>query len=70
LEDVHLDGQEFTAIGDQVLVDTVLHARGRTTGIDVRQHAFLLWTVREGMVVKVVVFAERGPALDAAGLRE
>jgi ketosteroid isomerase-like protein len=68
LEGVYFEGREFTAAGDQVLVDTVLHARGRTTGIDVEQHAFLLWTLREGMAVKVVVFAERGPALEAAGL--
>jgi ketosteroid isomerase-like protein len=70
LEGVYFEGREFTALGDQVLVDTVLHARGRTTGIDVEQHAFLLWTLREGMAVKVVVFAEREPALEAAGLSE
>jgi ketosteroid isomerase-like protein len=70
LEDVYFEGREFTDVGDQVLVETVLHARGRTTGIDVEQHAFILWTVREGKAVKADVFAERGPALEAAGLSE
>jgi ketosteroid isomerase-like protein len=70
LESVSLEGQEFTPAGDQVLVHTVLRARGRSTGIEVEQHAFLLWTLREGMVIRGEVFAERGPALEAAGLLE
>jgi ketosteroid isomerase-like protein len=70
LEGVYFEGREFTPAGDQVLVDTVLHARGRSTGIDVEQHAFVLWTVREGLAVKALVFPERGPALEAAGLAQ
>jgi ketosteroid isomerase-like protein len=70
LEGVYFEGREFMAAGDQVLVDTVLHARGRTTGIDVEQHAFLLWTLREGLAVRVLIFTERGPALEVAGLSE
>jgi ketosteroid isomerase-like protein len=70
LEGVYFEGREFTAVGNQVLVETVLHARGRTTGIDVEQHAFILWTVRDDKAIKADVFAERGPALEAAGLSE
>jgi hypothetical protein len=70
LEDVYFEGREFTAAGDQVLVETVLHARGRTTGIDVEQRAFLLWTFRDGLAVRVEPFAEREPALEAAGLSD
>jgi uncharacterized protein len=68
LENVSTEGREFTDAGDQVLVHTVLHARGRTTGIDVEQHAFVLWTLRDGLVAGGEVFPERGPALEAAGL--
>ena len=70
LEDVSLESREFIPAGDQVLVRTVLRARGRSTGIDVEQQAFILWTLRDGLVSKGEVFAERGPALDAAGLSE
>lgn len=66
LDGVHFEAREFTAVGDQVLVDTVMHARGRTTGIDVEQHAFVLWTLREGLVVRQEAFPERGQALEAA----
>jgi ketosteroid isomerase-like protein len=70
LEDVSLESRELIPAGDQVLVRTVLLARGRSTGIDVEQQAFILWTLCDGLVSKGEVFAERGPALEAAGLSE
>ena len=70
MEGVYFEGQEFTAAGDKVLVDTKLHGRGRTTGIETEQRAFLVWTLREGLVTGVDAFAERGQALEAAGLQE
>jgi uncharacterized protein len=69
MEAVYLEGQEFTSAGDKVLVDTKLHARGRTTGIETEQRAFLVWTLREGLVTGVETFAEQGQALEAAGLQ-
>ena len=68
MEGVYLEGQEFTSAGDNVLVDTKLHARGRTTGIETEQRAFLVWTLRDGLVTRVQTFADRGEALEAAGL--
>jgi ketosteroid isomerase-like protein len=65
-----LEGQEFTASADQVLVGTLLRGTGRSTGIEVEQQAFLLWTLRDGLVARGDVFAEPGPALEAAGLSE
>jgi ketosteroid isomerase-like protein len=70
MEGIHLAGQEFTAAGDKVLVDTTLHARGRATGIETEQHAYVVWTLRDGLVTRAETFAERGPALEAAGLQE
>jgi ketosteroid isomerase-like protein len=69
MEGVYLEGVEFTPVGDKVLVETKLHARGRTTGIETVQRAFLVWTLREGLVMGVETFAERGQALEAAGLQ-
>ena len=68
MEGIYLEGQEFTAAGDEVLVDTKLPARGRTTGIETEQGAFLVWTLRDGLVIGLETFAERGQALEAAGL--
>jgi ketosteroid isomerase-like protein len=70
MEGVYLEAQEFTPAGDKVLVDTKLHARGRTTGIETEQRAFVVWTLREGLAIRAETFAERGRALQAAGLQE
>jgi ketosteroid isomerase-like protein len=70
MEGVYFEGQEFTSVGDKVLVDTKLHARGRTTGIETEQRAFLVWTLREGLVTGVETFLERGQAREAVGLSE
>jgi ketosteroid isomerase-like protein len=70
MEGVYGEGQEFTSVGDKVLVDTKLHARGRTTGIETVQRAFVVWTLRDGLVTRVETFAEQGQALEAVGLRE
>jgi ketosteroid isomerase-like protein len=70
MEGVYFEGQEFTSVGEKVVVDTTMHARGRATGIETEQRAFLVWTLREGMVTGVETFAEQGQALDAAGLAE
>jgi ketosteroid isomerase-like protein len=70
MEGVSFEGQEFTSVGDKVLVDTKMHARGRTTGIEAEQRAFLVFTLREGMVTSVETFAEQEQALEAAGRRD
>ena len=70
MEGVYFEGQEFTPAGDKVLVETMLHARGRATGIETEQRAFLVWTLREGLATGVETFAERGQALEAVGLSE
>jgi hypothetical protein len=70
MEGVYFEGQEFTSVGEKVVVDTKMHARGRATGIEAEQRAFLVWTLREGMVTTVETFAEQGQALEAAGLQE
>ncbi|HEY1237917.1 MAG TPA: nuclear transport factor 2 family protein [Solirubrobacterales bacterium] len=66
MEGVRLEGRTFAAFGDNVFVETVLSARGRATGIETEQTAFLVWTVRDGLVVRGEAFAEREEALEAA----
>ena len=70
MEGVRLEAVDFTSVGEQVVVETKLHARGRSTGIDTEQRAFLLWTLREGLVTRLEAFAEHGQALAAAQLSE
>jgi ketosteroid isomerase-like protein len=67
MEGIHLEAVEFVPAGDKVLVETKLHARGRSTGIETEQRAFLVWTLRDGLLTTVEAFAEKGQALEAAG---
>jgi hypothetical protein len=57
---------EFTAIGDKVLVDFTLHARGRTTGIAAEQRAFQVWTLRGEKALRLEVCVERDQVIAAA----
>jgi ketosteroid isomerase-like protein len=66
MDGVYFEGKSFTPIGDKVVVDTILHARGRTTGIDTTQHAFVVWTLRNGKVLRAETFPAEEQALDAA----
>jgi uncharacterized protein len=70
MEGVRFEGREFAAVGDKVLVDTQMHARGQTTGIEAEQRAFLVFTLRRGLVTRIETFAERAQALEAAELQE
>jgi ketosteroid isomerase-like protein len=59
---------EMLAAGDKVFIPFRLSARGRETGIETTQHAYQVWTVRDGKGLRAVVYASREDALEAAGL--
>jgi ketosteroid isomerase-like protein len=42
------------------------HARGRASGVDVAQRFALVWTIREGKVIRVVWFLDESEALKSA----
>jgi ketosteroid isomerase-like protein len=69
MDAVYVEGHEFTAVGDKVLVETTLHARGRTTGIETEQRAFLVWTLRAGLLTGLETFPTQEEALEAARRR-
>jgi ketosteroid isomerase-like protein len=59
---------ELIDAGDQVVAVVTRHARGRASGVEVERPFALVWTVREGKVVRVVWFLTREDAIEAAGL--
>jgi ketosteroid isomerase-like protein len=56
--------------GDRVLVIGTEIARGARSGVDVRSTNYEVLTIREGMIARILEFADEGKALEAAGLRE
>ena len=67
---IEYDYEELIDAGQHVVAVVTRHARGRASGVDVEAPLALLWTVREGKVVRVVWFLTREQALEAAGLSE
>jgi ketosteroid isomerase-like protein len=68
-EQFRLEPDRFIDLGDQVLVLSHFHGKGRD-GIEARLPFAHLWTVRDGLVVRMDAFASHAEALDALGLSE
>jgi ketosteroid isomerase-like protein len=68
--EVEYDYEELIDAGEQVIAVVTRHARGRASGIEVVRPFTLLWTLRDGRVVRVVWFLTREEAFEAAGLPE
>jgi ketosteroid isomerase-like protein len=63
-----LDCEELIDAGeDQVISVLRVHGWGRLSGIEVEYHPAGIWTLRDGKVVRVIWFANREDALEAAG---
>jgi ketosteroid isomerase-like protein len=69
MEDIRIvpEGDPLDA-GDKVFLPFKLSARGKETGIEAEQHAFLVWTLRDGKALRLEIFGSRVDALKAAGL--
>jgi ketosteroid isomerase-like protein len=66
--DDHLD-EVIDAGGDQVVAIVTTRGRGRASGIDVELTGSAgVWTIEDGLIVKVVWYSTVEDALEAAGL--
>lgn len=61
--------KEFIDAGEHVVTPFTNHARGRD-GIDLQARGTVVWTIRNGVIVRACLCQERQEALEAAGLRE
>jgi ketosteroid isomerase-like protein len=53
-------------VGEKVVVQFTLRARGKTTGLDFGQDAVMVWTLRDGRAIRVELFETVDEALAAA----
>jgi ketosteroid isomerase-like protein len=67
MDEIHFEPHEFREIGDWVVVPFTLTARGRSTGLEAEQFAVMAWQLRDGLAVRLEVFAELSEALAAVG---
>ena len=62
--------RRLTGCGDDVLVEGWHHGRGKTSGVEVSEEIFSVWTLEAGQAVRQRMFRDRMEALEAAELRE
>jgi ketosteroid isomerase-like protein len=68
-ESVRYEADEFIDAGEHVVTPWTNHLRGRD-GIELQARGTWLWTIRDGVIVRLCLFQELQEALEAAGLSE
>jgi uncharacterized protein len=66
MEGIRWDARDFRRVGDHVVVEFTLRARGKTTGLDFGQDAVMVWSLRDGKAIRAEVFETVDEALAAA----
>jgi len=67
---LHADVHELIDAGDQVFSAFTLRGRGKQSGVETSFNGWLVWTVRDCKIARLLGFTDRAPALEAAGLSE
>jgi ketosteroid isomerase-like protein len=62
--------EELIDAGEQVVTVVISRGRGRTSGAEVEQTHYGVWTLQGGKVIRVAWLGTRAEALGAAGLSE
>lgn len=68
MDEVNLEADELIPAGDRVVVPGRVVARGQDSGIETNQAVTMVWTLRDGMAVKMDIYAEKQEALEALGI--
>jgi ketosteroid isomerase-like protein len=64
MDEVRFEPSDFRDAQGRVIVPTKLIARGRTTGIETQQDVVLVWALRDGLAIRVEVYATVEAALE------
>jgi ketosteroid isomerase-like protein len=64
---VTIEAEEITPVGDSVLAAVRQRGTGNTSGAGTEMRYFMLWSFRDGKVIRIENFRERAAALEAAG---
>ena len=68
-ESMRFEPHEFIEAGDLVVMHSTMHVRGRD-GIAVSATGASVWTIRDGVMERFVLYQDRQEALEAVGLSE
>jgi ketosteroid isomerase-like protein len=68
-ESIRVEPNEFIEVDDGVIVPQTGYTRGRD-GIETTARITLIWTIRDGAIVRICLYQDKQDALQAAGLSE
>jgi len=68
-ESIRVEPSEFIEVDDNVIVPQTGYTRGRD-GIETTARITLIWTIRDGAIVRICLYQDKQDALEAAGLSE
>ena len=66
MDEIRMEGHRFHDVGDRVVVEFTLHARGRSTGIETKLEAVQVWEVADGLATRLDIYPTLEEALTAA----
>jgi ketosteroid isomerase-like protein len=66
MDQIRWDSRGFRQVGDRVVVEFTLRARGKTTGLDFGQEAVMVWELRDGKAIRLALYPTLDQALAAA----
>ncbi len=61
---------DFTAVGDDVIVSAQQFGRGKGSGVEVQMPIAYLFTIRDGKAVRFHLYPSRAEALEVAGMAD
>jgi ketosteroid isomerase-like protein len=68
-ESTRIEPHEFVEAGEHVVVPQTGYIRGRD-GIEATARITLVWTIRNGSIVRICLYQDTQEALEAVGLSE
>jgi uncharacterized protein len=67
-DDLHASVEELIDAGDRVIAVVRHRGTGKQSGVKLDLRTYLVYTVRDGKIVRMVEYTERADALRAAGV--
>ena len=67
-EDHSIEPQDYVDAGDRVLVRVIQRGRGKESGVPLAEDWWFVYTVRDGKIARLEIYAEPAKAYEAAGL--
>jgi len=68
--DYSAEPQRFIDAGDHVVIEVSESGKGKGSGVPFKRSQVQVWTLRNGRLVRWLLFADKAEALKAVGLSE